>query len=52
MKIIRKIILALIILIIVAFGAATWYFSGQIVAFAPRTNEEKNPENKFPKMAE
>jgi fermentation-respiration switch protein FrsA (DUF1100 family) len=52
MKIIKRIIVALIILIIVAFAAATWYFSEQIVAFAPRTNDEIIPEKKFHDLAE
>jgi dipeptidyl aminopeptidase/acylaminoacyl peptidase len=40
MKIVRRIAIVLIVLILIAFGCATWYFSTQIVAFTPRTNEE------------
>ncbi|MBN2223960.1 MAG: alpha/beta fold hydrolase [Deltaproteobacteria bacterium] len=47
MKSFKRIIGAIIILIVVAFAAATWFFSGQIIAFAPRTDDQIIAEKKF-----
>ncbi len=47
MKLFKRIILAVVILIVVAFAAATWYFSGQIIAFAPRTDDQIIAEKEF-----
>jgi dipeptidyl aminopeptidase/acylaminoacyl peptidase len=40
MKTVRRIAVALIVLILIGFGYATWYFSTQVVAFTPRSNEQ------------
>lgn len=47
MKSFKRIIGAIIILTAVAFAAATWYFSGQIIAFQPRSDDEIVAEKKF-----
>ena len=47
MKTFKKIVVSLLIVIVVIFAAATWYFSGQIVAFPSRPNEEIIAEKKF-----
>jgi hypothetical protein len=47
MKLYKKIIGLVIILAFVVYGAATWYFSGQVIAFAPRTDDQIIAEKKF-----
>jgi hypothetical protein len=47
MKLFKRIIISVIILIVVAFLGATWYFSGQIIAFAPSTDDQIIADKKF-----
>jgi fermentation-respiration switch protein FrsA (DUF1100 family) len=47
MKRLKVVIAAVIVALVSAYGAATWYFSGQIIAFAPRTDEQIIAEKKF-----
>jgi uncharacterized protein len=51
MKSFNRIIVSLLIVIVVVFAAATWYFSGQIVAFAPRADDQIIAEKKFNDLA-
>lgn len=47
MKSFKRIIGILLIVIAVVFAAATWYFSGEIVAFVPRTDDQIIAEKEF-----
>jgi fermentation-respiration switch protein FrsA (DUF1100 family) len=47
MKAVKRIVIALIVLILIAFGYATWYFSTQVVAFTPKTDDQLIAEKKF-----
>jgi fermentation-respiration switch protein FrsA (DUF1100 family) len=47
MKTVRRIVVALIVLIVIVFAYATWYFSTQIVAYTPMTDDQLIAEKKF-----
>jgi uncharacterized protein len=47
MKSLKRIIGLFLIVIVIVFAAATWYFSGQIVAFLPSTDEQIIAEKQF-----
>jgi dipeptidyl aminopeptidase/acylaminoacyl peptidase len=47
MKLFKRIIISVMILLVVAFLGATWYFSGQIIAFAPSTDDQIIADKKF-----
>lgn len=47
MKVFKRIIIALVIIVIAGYGYATWFFAGEIVAFTPKTMEEQLKIKKF-----
>jgi fermentation-respiration switch protein FrsA (DUF1100 family) len=47
MKRFKAITAVVIVAIVAAYGAATWYFSGEIVAFAPRDDKDIVAEKEF-----
>jgi len=52
MKIVKRIVLILVVLLVVVFLGASWYFSGQIVAFETKTIEEQLENKEFSDLAE
>jgi len=52
MKTAKRIVLVLIGFLVVVFLGASWYFSGQIVAFETKTIEEQKELKKFSDLAE
>jgi dipeptidyl aminopeptidase/acylaminoacyl peptidase len=47
MKTVKRIFLFILLIIIIGYGYATWFFSGEIVAFTPATSEEMSEVKKF-----
>ncbi|MBN1573862.1 MAG: alpha/beta fold hydrolase [Deltaproteobacteria bacterium] len=52
MKFVKKAALVLLLIIVLGFGYAIWFFSGEIIRFETATIEEKIAEKKFHDLAD
>jgi dipeptidyl aminopeptidase/acylaminoacyl peptidase len=52
MKVFKRILVVILVIIIAGFFYASWYFSGEIVTFAPVTIEEQLEVKKFHDLSE
>ena len=52
MKAAKRVILIMVVVVLVVFIGASWYFSGEIIAFKTKTIEEQIEHKKFSNLSE